>query len=48
MCIRIPTALLLVLVCGSASAATDGPYCMFVVAPKVAKLRKEHLDRLRA
>jgi peptide-methionine (S)-S-oxide reductase len=24
------------------------PYCMFVVAPKVAKLRKEHLDRLRA
>jgi peptide-methionine (S)-S-oxide reductase len=24
------------------------PYCLFVVAPKVAKLRKEHLDRLRA
>jgi peptide-methionine (S)-S-oxide reductase len=24
------------------------PYCMFVVAPKVAKLRKEHMNRLRA
>ena len=24
------------------------PYCMFVVAPKVAKLRKEHFARLRA
>ena len=24
------------------------PYCMFVVAPKVAKLRKEHFNRLRA
>jgi peptide-methionine (S)-S-oxide reductase len=24
------------------------PYCMFVVAPKVAKLRKHFLDRLRA
>jgi peptide-methionine (S)-S-oxide reductase len=24
------------------------PYCLFVVAPKVAKLRKEHFDRLRA
>ena len=24
------------------------PYCMFVVAPKVAKLRKDHLNRLRA
>jgi peptide-methionine (S)-S-oxide reductase len=24
------------------------PYCMFVVAPKVAKLRKTHFDRLRA
>ena len=23
------------------------PYCMFVVAPKVAKFRKEHADRLR-
>ena len=24
------------------------PYCLFVVAPKVAKLRKEHFNRLRA
>ena len=24
------------------------PYCMFVVAPKVAKLRKDHMNRLRA
>jgi peptide-methionine (S)-S-oxide reductase len=24
------------------------PYCQVVIAPKVAKFRKEHLDRLKA
>lgn len=30
------------------SANTDQPYCRIVIAPKVAKVRKMYMDRLRA